>query len=396
MAGNEDTNDDNSEVSLSFGEVTEGDLQIKAADIQQMIVAPTDWTIGVLVDLLKRNKIDLQPNYQRRVAWDDKKMSRFIESLFLRLPVPQVVLAEMTPGRFAVIDGKQRMNSIARFCLDSKNPLKLENCEYRPDLNGLTYDDIESDEKFEPSLDAFQNHTVRTIVIKNWKSDELLYLLFLRLNQNSVSLSPQELRRALFPGKFMNWLDDKTAVSEGMEAIFNKVPDFRMRDMEVATRHLAFHRIAGDYAGNMKKFLDLATSQFTAQFDMLQADLETDWIAFEAAIAQTLAVFSKDAFRSRIAKKYQSSKNRAVMDIMTYYFAIPAVRDASTGHFPAIKQAFEELCDTKPEFLNALQTSTKTARATSQRFHDWGDALRAIVGNVVPEFPLPRNPAADA
>jgi hypothetical protein len=396
MAGNEDTNDDNAEVSLSFGEVTEGDLQIKAADIQQMVVAPTDWTISVLVELLKRNKIDLQPNYQRRVAWDDKKMSRFIESLFLRLPVPQVVLAEMSPGRFAVIDGKQRMNSIARFCLDSATPLKLENCEYRPDLNGLTYDDIESIEKLEPSLDAFQNHTVRTIVIKNWKSDALLYLLFLRLNQNSVSLSPQELRRALYPGKFMNWLDDKTAVSDGMKTIFNKVPDFRMRDMEVATRHLAFHYFADQYSGNMKNFLDLATKQFTVEFDSLQGGLEADWTAFEDSIAYTVAIFSEHAFRSRIAKKFQGSKNRAVMDIMTYYFAIPAVREASAWHFPAIKQAFENLCDTKPEFLNALQTSTKTARATSQRFHDWGDALRAIVGNVVPEFPLPRNTLNDA
>jgi len=395
MMGNEEVNDNNSEINLSFGEVTEGDLQIKATDIQQMVVAPTDWTIGVLVDLLKRNKIDLQPNYQRRVAWDDKKMSRFIESLFLRLPVPQVVLAEMTPGRFAVIDGKQRMNSIARFCLDAEKPLKLEDCEYRPDLNGMTYDEIESDVKLEPSLDAFQSHTVRTIVIKNWKSDELLYLLFLRLNQNSVSLSSQEIRRALFPGKFMNWLDDKTAVSSGMKAIFIKVPDFRMRDMEVATRHLAFHRLAGVYAGNMKKFLDHATKQFTAEFEALIQHLEADWTAFEAAIAQTVEIFGEHAFRSRIAKKYQGSKNRAVMDIMTYYFADSAVRDASKPHYQEIKKAFEDLCDTKPEFTSSLQTSTKTARATSQRFHDWGDALRAIVGDVVPQFPLPRNPDAD-
>ena len=102
-------NNTENEVELSAGEMDEDDLTISSASIQSMVVAPTDWTIGVLVDLLRKKKIDLEPNYQRRIAWNEVKMSKFIESLFMRLPVPQVVLAEMSPGRFAVIDGKQRL-----------------------------------------------------------------------------------------------------------------------------------------------------------------------------------------------------------------------------------------------------------------------------------------------
>lgn len=92
--------------------------------------------------------------------------------------------------------------------MDNQAPLRLSGCECRADLNDKTYDDIQADPAIEPSVDALQNHTVRTVVIKNWRSDSLLYLLFLRLNQNSVTLSPQELRRALYLGKFMDWLDD--------------------------------------------------------------------------------------------------------------------------------------------------------------------------------------------
>lgn len=390
MAGKEEENEQTEQVSLRSGEVTEDDLTIKASDIRKMVVQPSDWTIGVLVDLLRRGKIDLQPNYQRRVAWDEKKMSLFIETLFLNLPVPQIVMAEIKPGRFAVIDGKQRINSLARFCLDDENPLRLQKLYYRKELSGKTYEEIEQAPNLEDALDAFQSHTVRTIVIKNWVSDSLLYLLFLRLNQNSVSLSPQELRRALYPGEFMNWLDDKTATSSGMAAIFATIPDFRMRDMEVATRHLAFTRRLESYAGNMKQFLDSATEAFRDNFANDRTQLEQAWLDYEAAIATTVSVFGKNAFQARVRGVYQSSKNRAVMDVMTYFFAIPAVRQAANGHEAEIKQAYEHLCNTSREFLESIQTSTKTTKATRQRFNDWGDALRATLGNSVPNFPLAR------
>lgn len=392
MSGNEGE-DIGPEVVLQYGEITEDDLGLVADDIQQLVVAPTDWTISVLVDLLRKRKIDLQPNYQRRVAWDEGKMSRFIESLFMRLPVPQIVLAEMRPGVFAVIDGKQRINSLARFCLDDKAPLRLGGCEYRADLNNNTYDDLQAIPALEPSVDAFQNHTVRTVVVKNWKSDSLLYLLFLRLNQNSVTLSPQELRRALYPGKFMDWLDDKTAQSAAMKSVFKKVPDFRMRDMEVATRFLGFHRFTDLYEGNMKKFLNETSQRLSENFDAQLGQLEHDWMQLEDGMSLASTIFGKDAFKSRQDGKYQRSPNRAVIDIMAYYFADPAVRAAiPDDKQPAIRAAFEDLCDNNAKFLQALQTSTKTTKATSQRFHDWGDALRKVIGAVVREFPLARNP----
>jgi hypothetical protein len=320
-------------------------------------------------------------------------MSRFIESLFMRLPVPQIVLAEMRPGIFAVIDGKQRINSLARFCLDNQAPLQLSGCEYRTDLNGKTYEDLQADPAIEPSIDAFQNHTVRTVVIKNWKSDSLLYLLFLRLNQNSVTLSPQELRRALYPGKFMNWLDDKTAQSAAMISIFKKVPDFRMRDMEVGTRFLAFKKFADQYAGNMKRFLNETSQSLSANFDAQLGQLEDDWLQFEEGMSLASAIFGDNAFKSRQNGTYQRSPNRAVIDIMAYYFADPKVRAAiHDNQKAAVRTAFEDLCDNDPKFLLALQTSTKTIKATSQRFHDWGDALRRVIGELVDEFPLARNP----
>ncbi len=371
----------------AYGEIGEEELTIKPGDFQDMVVAPTDWTISVLIDLLRRGIIDLQPNYQRRIAWTNDKMSKFIESLFLRLPVPQIVLAETSPGRFAVIDGKQRLNSIARFCLDTDKPLRLKDCDYRMDLNGMTWQDMLDDRNLTESVEAFQSHTVRSIVIKNWRSNSLIYLLFLRLNQNSVTLSPQELRRALYPGAFMNWLDETTGSSRSMELIFKKIPDFRMRDMEVGTRFLAFDMFGSSYRGNMKVFLDDVSEYLSKNWSQVRSQVEDEWGKYEEAVHTTFDIFGNDAFKVWQKDRYQNTRNRAVMDIMTYYFAEADTAARARQKPGPVQNAFKELCDTEPGFLQALQSSTKTERATDARFEFWRQALRDTLGSDVRAYP---------
>jgi uncharacterized protein with ParB-like and HNH nuclease domain len=67
----------------------------------------TDWTTETIISQLMKGNINLSPKFQRRNAWNDKRKSLFIESLFLGLPVPQLILAEdkNKKGSFIVIDG---------------------------------------------------------------------------------------------------------------------------------------------------------------------------------------------------------------------------------------------------------------------------------------------------
>ena len=138
--------------------------------------------------------------------------SRFIESLFLGLPIPQIILAENKDkkGTYIVIDGNQRLLSLQQFVEGNEEgkKLKLVGLEVKEKLNKMTYDDIQNSEYCD-EIDAFNNQTIRTVVVKNWPSVEVLYLLFLRLNTGSVKLSPQELRQALYPGKFIDYVNTK-------------------------------------------------------------------------------------------------------------------------------------------------------------------------------------------
>ncbi|MFM6366846.1 MAG: DUF262 domain-containing protein, partial [Dolichospermum sp.] len=134
-----------------------------------------------ILDQLIRNNIQLTPRFQRRDAWDITLKSRFIESLILGFPVPQIVLAAtQEKGKFIVLDGKQRLLTILQFYGRSdkniqNNAFALRNLEFRRDLIGKTYEDIRSDLFLSRDIDNLDNQTIRTMVLRNIKDENFLY-----------------------------------------------------------------------------------------------------------------------------------------------------------------------------------------------------------------------------
>ncbi|MGN6930399.1 DUF262 domain-containing protein, partial [Neisseria sp. P0015.S010] len=78
-----------------------------------------DWTTETIIRQIEKGNIILNPDFQRRDAWNKKKKSQFIESLILGLPIPQIVLAESKDqkGKYIVLDGKQRLLSLRQFTI---------------------------------------------------------------------------------------------------------------------------------------------------------------------------------------------------------------------------------------------------------------------------------------
>ncbi len=102
--------DENEEISE---EQEEPDLQ----SVLSSSITTTDWTVDTLVNQLRKGNIELSPQFQRRFAWRDPRKSKFIESLALNYPVPHIVLArdKKNPTKLIVLDGKQRLMTIAQF-----------------------------------------------------------------------------------------------------------------------------------------------------------------------------------------------------------------------------------------------------------------------------------------
>ena len=93
-------------------------------------------------DLEKDDNELYVPEYQREFVWDDKHQSRYIESLLLGLPVPFIFAAEIKKtGRLEIVDGSQRIRTMAAYLSDE---LKLKSLENLSELNNTFFSQLPS------------------------------------------------------------------------------------------------------------------------------------------------------------------------------------------------------------------------------------------------------------
>lgn len=375
---------------------------VSSKDVHRAVVTDTDWTTETILSQLRRGNIQLNPHFQRRDAWDRARKSKFIESLILGLPVPQIVLAEdrKQRGKFIVLDGKQRLLTLRQFAIGSSLDVTngdetakgfgLTSLDVRKDLRLKTLKKLEEDGAHIEDLNALLNETIRTVVVRRWPNEEFLNLVFLRLNTGSVRLSPQELRQALHPGKFTDFLDVATYNSSELQAALRiEKPDFRMRDVEIMLRYYAMTRRLGEYTGNLKKFLDDSVNELNEAWSTEEAEIREVASECNRAIQATFDVFGDNSFYRWSRGDFEGRFNRAVFDIMTYYFRHQPIADAAQDDKVEVVRAFKGLCDTDPNFVESIQTTTKTPLATYRRLSIWGETLQRILVETeisIPEF----------
>lgn len=368
-------------------EIEIDDLSLETT--QDVQLSASDWTTETILSQLRKGNIDLSPKFQRRDVWNPTKKSALIESIILNLPIPQIVLAERPENRnnYLVLDGKQRLLAIRQFCAESENPddsdfnsLALKGLTVLKSLTGKTYRDIASQPALKPILDAFENHTIRTVVIRNWPNERYLHSVFHRLNSGSVPLNVQELRQVLNPGPFTQFVEEYCAVENAMRRAL-RIPDldYRMRDNEMLLRYIAFAQQPEQYAGNLKKFLDEAWKEYNTKWEELGANVQETAASATVAVDTTIDIFgARNAFCTFNSERNEFERrfNRAVFDIMTYYFRNADVAEKALMHAQSIRDRFIELCVSHPEFTQHVTTTTKSMHAIRSRFGLWADVLR--------------------
>lgn len=201
----------------------------------------------------------LQPNYQRRITWGNKKRSKLIESFIMNIPVPPVFLYETDFGVYQVMDGLQRISTIMDFF---DNKFKLEGLIEWSELNGRYYNDLPK--KVKEGIERRQLSAI-TLLKESAKTNEqaanMKKMVFERLNTGGETLLPQEVRNALYPGEFNNLcvkLSDNTNFKTlwKIDGKSNQSLYARMGDVELVLRFFAMRNIK-NYNMQLSKFLDL-------------------------------------------------------------------------------------------------------------------------------------------
>jgi len=339
-----------------------------------------DWTVQTIYDQIIQGNIDLDPKFQRRNAWNDDKRSRLIESLILKLPVPEVVLAEShdEKNKFVVLDGKQRLLTIAGFIDHHKynywdKPI-LRDLKMRPDINGYTFE-LLSQQEDRNTIRAFQNADIRCTVVFNQKTDDILYEIFYRLNSGAVPLSMQELRQSLRKGGFSDFLMECTEKVGPLHQVLGITqPDKRLIDAEIVLKYISNRINLMRYSGNLKNFLDNTMIALNKDWGNWENKVKLLFYQFDNGIN----LLSKIIGFAGIGKFLGGNRFiKNLFDVEVYFFSQLTEDDLTEANRNLFIEGFKTLSGEKSEFRQSLTSSTNTRRNFFTRF----ELFRRLVNN---------------
>jgi len=140
------------------------------------------------------------PDYQRDHTWEPKRQSRFIESVLIGLPIPYLFVADVAEqdGRLEIVDGSQRIRTLADFVSDE---LVLSHLEKLTSLNGFVFSELPKSRQR-----RFNRHTLRLIELTEKADEEVRRDLFERINTGSQELSDMEIRWGSLDGDFLRFV----------------------------------------------------------------------------------------------------------------------------------------------------------------------------------------------
>lgn len=165
-----------------------------------------EYTVGYLADEMDKAENDKDsnfyiPDYQRRFVWEDERISKFIESIILGLPIPFLFFYEDSKtGKLEIVDGSQRLRSIKAFIYDG---FKLVSLKRLTCLNNKGFNDLDESRKRK-----VRNKSIRGMVLDEHTDGEARLDLFDRINTSSKVATPAEIRRGAIPGPFMDMIRD--------------------------------------------------------------------------------------------------------------------------------------------------------------------------------------------
>ncbi len=178
------------------------------------------------------------PDYQREIAWDEKRQSKFIESVLLGLPIPFIFVADIYDpendlGRLEIVDGTQRIRSLYKF---SNNELTLVGLEKLEKLNNFTFADLPLARQR-----RFNRSTIRMIQLTEKADEEVRRDMFERINTGSILLNDMEKRRGIQRGPFLDFIDELSKNSKFRKLCpFSEALIRRQEPLELVLRFFAY------------------------------------------------------------------------------------------------------------------------------------------------------------
>lgn len=157
----------------------------------------TTHPISDIRDWRDADRLELRPSFQRRAVWSATARIMLIDTILRELPMPKIFLATTLKDEHSyrvVIDGQQRISAILDFLNDGFS-LKPP---YYGAAAGKYFSELDTTTK-----STFLHYSIDFNEATD-PTDPEIREVYARVNKYTVPLTKQELRRADFPGHFLD------------------------------------------------------------------------------------------------------------------------------------------------------------------------------------------------
>ena len=279
-------------------------------DPEKIRVDTKNFSIVQIYSMMTEDKeIDLSPDFQREFVWlDNKRKSRLIESIMLRIPLPVFYFSEEKNGVMQVVDGVQRLTVIKDF-LSGK--FKLSKLEYLDKMNGKYFPTADGTKK---NSDILNPKFVRRIkqtqlsinIIDPESPSRVKFDIFKRINSGGKQLNPQEIRNCMAAPDARSFIKELAGSDEFKKATDNSVNDTRMAAQKLVMRFIGFYYLKRKehdglkYSSDIEDFLNNSLEILNKLSPNERDSCGKD---FKSAMKNAYHLFGKYAFRKVLSTK---------------------------------------------------------------------------------------------
>lgn len=371
---------------------------------RKLYVDKVDKSTSDLFRMMVENELNLQPDYQREFVWNNRTMSKFIESLLLSIPIPTIFLAENKDDTFEVIDGQQRLTTLFAFMKSDRVVEEVKLSDSLKNVNTLTLNGLETltkynKKKFEDLEDGlkrkFNNVSLPVVIIKKDSTEDIKYDIFSRINSGSAKLNSQELLNVMYRGKLIKSLNE-VASTDQVNQIFDNRPILKRRFgyQEILLRAKVMSEfinhngwkispVKANNPDNIGKSERRYIGRLnTAILEYLKDNRDDEKAAIELehfildSVEKTLLVFGDTAFK-RINLPKVTSINKSIAELQLVVLSKFSI-DEISAHASEIKESFEQFLEEEDNIIFTRATNNKSY---IERRYEWGN----IVNNIIKE-----------
>lgn len=209
------------------------------------------------------------PTYQRDFIWQKEMQSRFIESIFMGVPIQPLFAFELDEdGNLELLDGVQRLSSIKSFVDGYLTLISLDELD---SLNGFTFNDLGTARKRK-----FLNTQLKLYIINENTDEGIRADIFRRVNEGGKRLEPAEIRKGKFIGNFFYDFILTMSNSPEFNRLFSSTKEtdkLRGEKEELVSRFFALSNNYQGFIHSVKGFMDDYIIETNNGFDQAKSEI---------------------------------------------------------------------------------------------------------------------------